>query len=89
MGDDAMDQFHVVSEFLLEPAVRAFAGSVGQAADVQEAFVAAKLVQETVGVGLSEGELHDVGTEHVCGRVTWVPTISVRLLENVNQGCRM
>ena len=89
VGDDVLDQFHVVSEFLLEPAVRAFAGCMGQTANAQEAFIAAKLVQETVGVGFSEGELHDVGAEHVCGRVTWVPTVSVRLLENVYQGCRM
>ena len=54
-------------------------------ADVQEAFVAAKPVQEAVGVGLSERELHDVSAEHGFGRVTWVTAVLVGRFENLNE----
>ena len=75
----------MVSQFLLEPAVRALAGSVGQATDFKEEFVSAKLVQEAVSVGLSEHELHDVGTEHGFGRVARVSTVPVRFFEQFDK----
>ena len=66
---------------LLELAVRSLAGSPGQAADCEEALVAAKAVQEGVGVAFAEGELHNAGAEHRFSRVAWVAAMLVRRFE--------
>ena len=86
IDDDGPYQALVMSQLvLLELAVRPFAGSPGQAAYCQEAFVTAEPVQKGVGITFAQGEVHDAGTEHGVSRVAWVAAVFVGRIEDFNQ----
>ena len=70
---------------VFELAERAFAGSPGQAADFEEAVVAAESVEEYVGVGLAQCVAHDGSAEHGFGAEPRVAAVRVVLVELLNE----
>ena len=75
--DDELNGVQVAGQFLLEPTVRPFTGSVFKSADAEKAFVAVEAVQEAVGVTLVERELHDVSRQHRVGGKALVAAVFV------------
>lgn len=70
---------------ILEIAECTLGGCPGQAADFEEARVAAELVEEYVGVTLTEGVAHDVGTEHGFAGVARVAALAVWFVKLFDQ----